>query len=257
MENDAAQVESIASADNELATATVARTNEETEYSRSEFESVGVVDTLNNFISTVSAVVDAAAFSSTELALDQSRHDDREFSAPAAAAHSSLSSDTADVLHDLLDRAQTQLDETSHPEPKVALGDQLAKDSQALAKSKADRAEFSTALAAEKADLPVTGKSLPAEEASQVARRMRTCEDEMVVLQTEFWWSAETDLFTDLEGFEVVMLVECLAPMEHDAALSWRRRTVRSVTSSFAVVWRLRPQARAAARKWPLTMRFP
>ena len=43
MENGSAHVESVASAENELSTATVARTNEETEYRRSEFES-GVTD---------------------------------------------------------------------------------------------------------------------------------------------------------------------------------------------------------------------
>eukprot|EP00450_Noctiluca_scintillans_P002421 CAMPEP_0194482150 /NCGR_PEP_ID=MMETSP0253-20130528/4235_1 /TAXON_ID=2966 /ORGANISM="Noctiluca scintillans" /LENGTH=688 /DNA_ID=CAMNT_0039321673 /DNA_START=47 /DNA_END=2116 /DNA_ORIENTATION=+ len=226
IENDAAQVESIgadiaslatgiASSDNELSAATVVRTKEETDYSRSEAELVDVVDTLeraisiiqremaknpaflqkkidtrnmNNVISALSAVVDAAAFSSADkqklVALVQSRQasddGDSEFSAPAAAAYASHSSDIVDVLNDLLDKAQTQLDETRHAESNAAhnfallrqsLEDQLAQDNKALEKAKADRAEFSTALAAEKADLAESEKSLTAVEASQAASK--------------------------------------------------------------------------------------
>ena len=57
--------------------------------------------------------------------------------------------------------------ETRHAEPNAALGDQLAKDSNALETSKADTAELSPALPAEKADLAVTEKSLTAVEVSR------------------------------------------------------------------------------------------
>ena len=96
-------------------TATVARTNEETECSGSEFESVGVVDSLNNFISAISALVDAAVLQCRVGAGSEQAW--QRVPAPAAAAHASLSSDTAGVL------AHTQLDEPSHAEPNAALGD--------------------------------------------------------------------------------------------------------------------------------------
>ena len=48
----------------------------------------------------------------------------------------------------MLDEAQTQLDETSHAEPNAVLEDQSAKDSQALEKLKADRAECASTSAA-------------------------------------------------------------------------------------------------------------
>ena len=46
--------------------------------------------------------------------------DDSELSAPAAAAYVSHSSDIVDVLRDLMDKAQTQLDETCHAESNDA-----------------------------------------------------------------------------------------------------------------------------------------
>ena len=75
---------------------------------------------MNNVVSAVTAVIDAAAFPSAEkqklVALVQNRQasddDDRELSAPAAAAYVSRSSDIVDVLNDLMDEVQTQLDET-------------------------------------------------------------------------------------------------------------------------------------------------
>ena len=134
----------IASADAELAAARAVRQREATDCSWSETELVDVVDTLeraisviqrkmaknlpwnidtrnmNNVVSALTAVIDAAAFSSAEkqklVALVQSRQasddDDSELSAPAAAAYVSHSSDIVDVLNDLMDKVQTQLEET-------------------------------------------------------------------------------------------------------------------------------------------------
>ena len=80
--------------------------------------------------------------------------DDGELSAPAAATYKSHSSDIVDVLNDLLDKAQTELDDTRHAESNAAhnfamlkqsLQDQLTQDNKALEKAKTDKAEFSTA----------------------------------------------------------------------------------------------------------------
>ena len=141
-------------------------------------------------------MVDAAAFSSAEVALVQSRHCGSEFPTLAAAAHRSLSSDTVNVVNDLLDKAQTQLYETRHAGPNAAFGDQLAKDRKVLETSQSDRAEFSPALAAEKADLPVTVKSVPAVDASRVASRSSARKEGGGGASIRVWWSAETDLFT-------------------------------------------------------------
>ena len=94
------------------------------------------------------AVFDAVAFSSIDgqklLALVQSRQssddDDCELSAPAAATYKSHSSDIIDVFNDLLDKVQTQLDETRHSVASAAhtfavleqsLKDQLPQDNEA------------------------------------------------------------------------------------------------------------------------------
>ena len=79
----------------------------------------------------------------------------------------SHSSDIVDVLNDLY-KVEAQLDETRHADLNVAhnfallkqsLEDQLAQDSKALEKAKADRTEYSTSLAAGKADLEEVEKS--------------------------------------------------------------------------------------------------
>ena len=76
---------------------------------------------MNNTVSALIAVVDATAFSSAEkqtlVALVQSRRasndDDSESPAPAAAADVTCGSDRVpDVLSDLVDNAQTQMDDT-------------------------------------------------------------------------------------------------------------------------------------------------
>merc|ERR1719414_2422993 len=180
----------IASADSEFTAASAVREKEAKDFSKSEAELVDVVDTLqraisiiqkemsknpaflqkkidtqnmNNVVAALTAVVDAAAFSSVDkqklAALVQSRQssddDDGELSAPAAAAYKSHSSDIVDVLNDLLDKSQTELDDTRHAESNAAhnfamlkqsLEDQLAQDNKALEKGKTAKAEFATAL---------------------------------------------------------------------------------------------------------------
>ena len=102
-------------------------------------------------VSTLTAVVDVAAFSSAEkqelVALVQSRQasdvDDSELSAPAVAVYVSYSR-----AQRLLDKAQSLLDVTRHAESnavhnfallKHSLEDQLTQDNKALTKAKADK----------------------------------------------------------------------------------------------------------------------
>jgi len=205
----------IASSDAELTAAKAVRAKEAKDFSQSEAELVDVVDTLqraisiiekemsknpaflqkkidtqnmNNVVAALTAVVDAAAFSSVDkqklVALVQSRQssndDDDELSAPVAAAYKSHSSNIVDVLNDLLDKAQTELDDTRHAESNAAhnfamlkqsLEDQLAQLNKDLEKAKADVAEFTTSLDAGKADLAEAEKSLAALVASQAASK--------------------------------------------------------------------------------------
>jgi len=205
----------IASSDSELTAAKAVRAKEAKDFSQSEAELVDVVDTLqraisiiekemsknpaflqkkidtqnmNNVVAALTAVVDAAAFSSVDkqklVALVQSRQssndDDDELSAPVAAAYKSHSSNIVDVLNDLLDKAQTELDDTRHAESNAAhnfamlkqsLEDQLAQLNKDLEKAKADVAEFTTSLDAGKADLAEAEKSLAALVASQAASK--------------------------------------------------------------------------------------
>ena len=205
----------IASADSELTAARGVREKEAKDFSKSESELLDVVDTLqraisiiqkkkaknpaflqknidtrnlNNVVAALTAVVDAAAFSSVDkqklVALVQSRQssddDDGELSAPAAATYKSHSSDIVDVLNDLLDKAQTELDDTRHAESNAAhnfamleqsLEDQLAQDNKALEKAKTAKAEFATALEGARADLAEAERSLAALVASQAASK--------------------------------------------------------------------------------------
>ena len=104
---------------------------------------------MNNVVAVLTAVVDAAAFSSVDkqkwVALVQSRPSsndvDDELSAPVVVACKSHSSNIADVLSDSLDKAQTELDDTRHAESNAAhnfsmlqqaLEDQLALELVAL-----------------------------------------------------------------------------------------------------------------------------
>ena len=121
---------------------------------------------MNNVVSALTTVIDAAAFPGAEkqklVALVQNRQasddDDSELSAPAAAAYVSHSSDIVDVLNDLMDKVQTQLDETRHAESNAAhnlallrqsLEDQLTQDDKALTKARAVNSEFASSLEAE------------------------------------------------------------------------------------------------------------
>ena len=83
---------------------------------------------MDSVVAVLTAVVDAAAFSSVDkqklVALVQSRpssnDDDDELSAPVVVACKSHSSNVVVVLSDLLDKAQTELDDTCHAESNAA-----------------------------------------------------------------------------------------------------------------------------------------
>ena len=93
------------------------------------------------------------------MALVQSRpssnDDDGELSAPVFVACKSHSSSMVDVLSDVLDKAQTEFDDTRHVESNAAhnfsmlhqsLEDQLAQLNRDLKKAKVDVAEFTASL---------------------------------------------------------------------------------------------------------------
>ena len=75
----------------------------------------------------------------------------------AAAAYANHTSDIADVLSALMDKAQTQLDETRHADSRaahdVAPEDQSTHYDKALSKAKVDNSEFVSSSRAEKAGL--------------------------------------------------------------------------------------------------------
>ena len=92
----------------------------------------------------------------------------------------SHSSDIVDVLNDLMDKAQTQLDETRHAESNAARNfallrlspeDQLAQDNKALTKAKAVNSKFVSSPETERADLAEAERSLAAALAYEVASK--------------------------------------------------------------------------------------
>ena len=156
--------------------------------------------------SSLTAAVDAAAFSNVDkqklVALVQSRpssnDDDDELSAVVVACKSH-SSNIVDVLIDLLDRAQTELDDTRHAESNAAhnfsmlqqsLEDQLAQLNRALKKAKAD--EYTTSLDVENAESQAASKTSCVQVASEhealvkgFAEEMKALADATQVLQSE------------------------------------------------------------------------
>jgi len=147
---------------------------------------------INNVISALTAVIDAAPFPSADkqklVALVRGRQasddDVSELSAPAATAYVSHSSDIVDVLNDLLDKAEAQLDETRHADLNAAhnfallkqsLEDQLAQDSKGLWKRRRRTGPSTVHLWLQgKADLEEVEKSLVVVQASDTAAE-RSC----------------------------------------------------------------------------------
>jgi chromosome segregation ATPase len=201
----------IATAETELKEASDVRKKELNDFAASEEELVGVIDTLqraieileremaknpaflqkkvdltniNNVVSAISAVVDAASLSSSDtkrlmsFVQDESGDDDDDLGAPKAAVYKSHSSDIIDVLTNLLTKAQTQLDAARKAETNAAhnfallkqsLEDQKSQNQKALDEAKAEKDELSAELSSAKADLAEAEKSLKVLEESMAA----------------------------------------------------------------------------------------
>jgi hypothetical protein len=194
---------SIAADESELKDATLIRDKEAKEFATNEAELVDTVDTLGRAISilekemaknpaafaqmdtrsissvvkSLSAVVDAASFSSADqkklLALAQSQEssdaDDDAFNAPAAAVYKTHSSSIFDVLEDLKEKAEEQLANLRKAETntkhnyemlKQSLEDEIAADTKAMNEQKAAKAAAGEGKATAEADLANTVKDL-------------------------------------------------------------------------------------------------
>ena len=135
----------------------------------------------NNVAAVLTAVVDAAAFPSAEKQKLEARVQSRQasddegsrLSAPVAVACASHSSDSMDVLDELVDKPQIQLDEWRHAQPSAAhsfvspCSGSLSrtshrKDNNLLSKVKAESSRCVSSLRTEQADLAETQKSLAA-----------------------------------------------------------------------------------------------
>jgi len=194
---------SIKTSEDDLKSATAIREKESADFKASETELVDTIDTLSRAISTISremaknpaafaqidssnlqnmikslsAVVDAAAFSSADqtklMALVQSQQesdaDDGELGAPSAAVYKSHSGNIVDTLEDLKEKAEEQLSalrkaETSakHNFSMVAqsLKDQAAADTKDFGEEKSARAAAEETKAVSEKDLAGTDRDL-------------------------------------------------------------------------------------------------
>merc|ERR1719492_611631 len=135
------------------------------------------MDGAANLVKALSAVLDAAAFSSQDqtklVALVQSQQnedaDDLAFGAPAGAAYKTHSSGILDVLEDLKEKAEGQLSDLRAAESnnrhnfqmlKQSLEDQLAADTKDREDEQAANSSATEAKVAASSDLDATSKSL-------------------------------------------------------------------------------------------------
>merc|ERR1740120_138448 len=220
---------SIAKDEAELKDATVIRKKEAGEFAANEAELLDVIDTLGraisiigremaknpaafaqidtsniqSLVSAMSAIVDAAAFSSADknklVALVQSKQnsdaDDGEIGAPAAAVYKTHSGNILDVLEDLKEKAEEQLSALRKAETNTAhnydmlkqsLEDSIAADNHDLGEEKAAKAAAEEARASAEGDLAATNKDLAdAEAALESANRdcMQVASDHEATVQ--------------------------------------------------------------------------
>merc|ERR1719476_1072451 len=187
----------------ELNDATVIRKKEAGEFATNEAELLDVIDTLgrainileremaknpaafaqidtssvNALVSSMTAIVDAAAFSSADkkklVALVQSQQssdsDDAELGAPAADVYNTHSTNIFDVLEDLKEKAEEQLSALRKAETntqhnfdmlKQSLEDSIAADTKDLGEEKAAKGAAEEAKASAEGDLAATNKDL-------------------------------------------------------------------------------------------------
>jgi len=207
----------IATAEKELSDATLIRDKENADFAASEAEMTDAIDTLTRAINVLeremqknpaalvqvdttnlagvvqalSAVLDAAAFSSTDMkklvALVQSKQGDdldgMDVGAPAPEAYKTHSTSIVDVLEDLKDKAEGELSDARKAETntqhnfdmlKQSLKDKMTADGQDLEEEKATKAAAEEAKATAEGDLASTVKALAEAEAA-LAEANRNC----------------------------------------------------------------------------------
>merc|ERR1719183_838955 len=211
----------IATSEGELKDATAIRDKEAAEFAIAEKELVDTVDTLDRAISIIStemsknpaalaqidtssmtslvqslsAVVDAAGFSSSDrqklVALVQAKQNSEEddVGEPAAAVYKTHSGGILEVLEDLKDKAEAELAEARKEEStakhnfemmKQSLEDQMAFDTKTMDEEKTAKAEAEESKATAEGDLTSTVKALKeSEEALETANSdcMQTAAD--------------------------------------------------------------------------------
>jgi len=207
----------IATAEKELNDATLIREKEHADFAASEAEMVDAIDTLTRAINVLeremqkspaalvqvdtsnltgvlqalTAVLDAAAFSSTDMkklaALVQSKQSDDEdgmdVGAPAPKAYNTHSTSIVEVLEDLKDKAEGELSDARKAETnslhnfdmlKQSLEDKMTADGKDLDEEKAAKLEAEEAKATAEGDLASTVKALAEAEAA-LAEANRNC----------------------------------------------------------------------------------
>merc|ERR1712217_675623 len=199
----------IATDEKELKDATLIRDKETKEFQANEAELLSVIDTwgrainilsremaknpaafaqidtsnIQALVSSMSAIVDAAAFSTADknklVALVQAKEssdaDEGEIGAPAAAVYKTRSGNILDVLEDMKEKAEEQLGDLRKAETNTAhnfdmlkqsLEDSIAADNKDLAEEKAAKAAAEEAKATAEGDLAATNKDLADAEAA-------------------------------------------------------------------------------------------
>jgi len=207
----------IATAEKELSDATLIREKEHADFAASEAELDEAIDTLTRAIAVLeremqknpaalvqvdtanlssvlqamSAVLDAAAFSSTDLkkltALMQSKQsddgDDEDLGAPAPKAYKTHSNSIVEVLEDMKDKAEGELSDARRAETnaqhnfnmlKQSLEDKMAADNKDMEEQKAAKIEAEENKAIAEGDLATTEKAL-AEAQAALADCNRNC----------------------------------------------------------------------------------
>jgi hypothetical protein len=207
----------IGTAQKELSDATLIREKEHADFAASEAELVDAIDTLSRAIAVLeremqknpaalvqvntsnmsgvlqalSAVLDAAAFSSTDMkkltALMQSKQNDDEdemdLGAPAPKAYKTHSTSIVEVLEDLKDKAEGELSDARRAETNTqhnfnmleqSLEDKMAADNKNLDEEKASKAAAEEAKAVAEGDLATTVKAI-AEAKAALEAANRNC----------------------------------------------------------------------------------
>jgi chromosome segregation ATPase len=132
---------------------------------------------MNSLVQSLSVVIDAAAFSSSEknklLELVQSNTEEDDSGAPAAAVYKTHSTNILDVLEDLKEKAEGELSALRKAESnskhnfemlKQSLDDQIAHDTKVMDDTKSFKASAEEKKASAEGDLQMTIKELKAAE---------------------------------------------------------------------------------------------